>query len=421
MTRSLYAQQNNLVDIGYLQIQTLSSENQHPIENARIAISYTGEPDSVVDQVETDSSGQTENVALEAPPLEYSETPGSPQPYSEYTLSITAPGFEPLTISGTEILPTATALQVARLRPLREGPGTENPVVIPPHTLNYQYPPKIAEAEIKPIRDTGSIVLSRVVVPEFVVVHDGVPSDSSAKNYYVPFRDYIKNVASSEIYATWPQSTITANVLAILSFTLNRVYTEWYRNQGYNFTITSSTAYDHKWIFERNIYESISVIVDEIFNNYLSRPDVKQPILTQYCDGKNTTCPGWMTQWGSKSLGDQGYSPIEILRYFYGDDMYINIAEEIAGVPLSWPGTPLDIGSSGSDVRTIQEQLNAISSVYTAIPSVIPDGIFGERTQAAVREFQSIFGLPQTGIVDFATWYRISAIYVAVTRIGELS
>lgn len=296
MSKSLFAQQNNLVETGFLQIQTLSAENQHPIENARISLSYTGEPDSVIEEVSTDSSGQTENLSLEAPPLEYSETPGSPQPYSEYTLSITAPGFEPLLISGTEILPTATALQVARLRPIQEGPGGANPVVIPPHTLYYQYPPKIAEAEIKPIRDTGSIVLSKVVVPEFIVVHDGVPTDSSAQNYYVPFRDYIKNVASSEIYATWPQATITANVLAILSFTLNRVYTEWYRNKGYNFTITSSTAYDHKWIFERNIFESISVTVDEIFNNYLSRPDVKQPILTQYCDGKHTQCPGWMTR-----------------------------------------------------------------------------------------------------------------------------
>ena len=295
MPNSSIPTQSNLVDVGYLQIQTLSAENQFPIQDARVAISYTGQPDSVIETLETDSSGQTETIALETPPLEYSETPGSPQPYSEYTLSITAPGYEPLTISGTEILPTANAIQVARLRPLTDVVGTTENVVIGPHTLYYPYPPKIAEAEIKPIRDTGSIVLSKVVVPEFVVVHDGVPSDTSAQNYYVPFRDYIKNVASSEIYATWPRSTITANVLAILSFTLNRVYTEWYRNQGYNFTITSSTAYDHKWIFERNIYESISVIVDEIFNNYLSRPDVKQPILTQYCDGRNTQCPGWMT------------------------------------------------------------------------------------------------------------------------------
>ena len=159
------------------------------------------------------------------------------------------------------------------------------------------YPPKIAESEIKPVNESGEIVLSRVVIPQTIVVHDGPPSNQSATNYYVPYRDYIKNVASSEIYSTWPRSTITANVLAIMSFTLNRVYTEWYRNQGYDFTITSSTAFDHKWIFDRNIFESISVVVDEIFDNYLSRPGVRQPILTQYCDGKRVRCPNWMAFW----------------------------------------------------------------------------------------------------------------------------
>jgi hypothetical protein len=227
-------------------------------------------------------------------------------------------------------------------------------------------------------------------------------------------------VASSEIYATWPEETIKANVLAIISFTLNRVYTEWYRNKGYDFTITSSTAFDHKWIPNRNIYTSISRIVDDVFNQYLSRPNVKQPILTQYCDGRQVTCPGWMTQWGSKDLGEQGYRAIEILRYFYGDDMYINSAEQISGIPISYPGSPLDIGSSGEKVRLIQEQLDRIAQVYTTIPRVTADGIYGERTADAVRQFQKIFNLPQTGVIDFATWYRISQIYVGVTRIAEL-
>ena len=167
--------------------------------------------------------------------------------------------------------------------------------MIPAHTLYGEYPPKIAEAEIKPVNLPGEIVLSRVVVPEYVVVHDGAPTDSTANDYYVLYRDYIKNVASSEIYATWPMETIRANILAIMSFTMNRVYTEWYRNKGYDFTITSSTAYDHKWINNRNIFDSISAVVDELFNQYLSRPNVKQPILTQYCDGKRVSCPNWMT------------------------------------------------------------------------------------------------------------------------------
>lgn len=283
-------------DRGYLQVNVISALNNFPVTGATVTISYTGNPDTALEQVETNLSGQTEQVSLAAPPLEYSLTPGENQPYSEYNLRITAPGFEPLVISGTEVLPDATAIQPASLIPTEEN-IPESPVVIPPHTLYYEYPPKIAEAEIKPVGESGEIVLSRVVVPETVVVHDGPPTDRSAKNYYVPYRDYIKNVASSEIYATWPRSTITANVLAIMSFTLNRVYTEWYRNQGYDFTITSSTAFDHKWIHGRNIFENISVIVDEIFDNYLSRPDVKQPILTQYCDGRMVQCPNWMTQW----------------------------------------------------------------------------------------------------------------------------
>ena len=178
--------------------------------------------------------------------------------------------------------------------PLTEGEDFER-IVIPAHTLFGDYPEKIPEDEIKPMDETGEIVLSRVVVPEYVVVHDGVPSDSTAANYYVRYRDYIKNVACSEIYSTWPDSTIRANVLAIMSFTLNRVYTEWYRNKGYDFTITSSTAYDHKWINGRNLFANVSQIVDELFGNYLSRPNVKQPILTQYCDGERVTCPNWMT------------------------------------------------------------------------------------------------------------------------------
>lgn len=193
-----------------------------------------------------------------------------------------------------------------------------------------------------------------------------------------------------------------------------------YRNKGYDFTITSSTAFDHKWIHGRNIFESISRIVDELFDNYLSRPGVRQPILTQYCDGQKIQCPGWMTQWGSKYLGDQGYSAIEILRNFYGDNMYINSAEEISGIPASWPGNPLDIGSSGPKVRQIQEQLNVIANSYPALPKITADGIYGEATQNAIREFQKVFGLPVTGVVDYSTWYEIQEIYVGVTRIAEL-
>jgi hypothetical protein len=272
---------------------------------------------STIEEVATDSSGRTPVIELKTPPLEYSMEPVEQQPYSEYTIQIEAEGFEPKEIAGSQVLADTLSRQPTTLNVMESG-ETFQRIVIPPHTLFYEYPPKIEEAEIKPINENGEIVLSKVVVPEYIVVHDGPVNDSAAGNYYVRYKDYIKNVASSEIYATWPDDTIRANVLAIMSFTLNRVYTEWYRNKGYNFTITSSTAYDHKWIYGRNIFASIDRIVDELFENYLSRPNVRQPILTQYCDGKQVQCRnrGWMTQWGSKALGDQGYSAIEILRTF---------------------------------------------------------------------------------------------------------
>lgn len=203
------------------------------------------------------------------------------------------------------------------------------------------------------------------------------PRDSSASNYYVRYKDYIKNVASSEIYATWPYETLIANILVIQSFTLNRVYTEWYRNKGYNFTITSSTAFDQKWMYGRNIFESIDEAVEDVFRNYLSRPNVRQPILTQYCDGQRVQCPQWLRQWESMALGEQGYRAIEIIHAFYGESMYINSSEEVSGVPASYPGFPLSPGSSGSDVMKIQEQLNLISDNYPLIPKLVPDGIFG--------------------------------------------
>ena len=339
------------VDNGNLQVQVYSLPQNHPVEQASVSISYTGDPDSVLEELTTDSDGRTPVVELHAPPVDYSMEPNENQPYSEYTLKVNASGYEPVEISGCQLLPNSTAIQPVQLNPeTPESPFMD--LVIGPHTLYYEYPPKIAEDEIKPTNETGEIVLSRVVIPEYIVVHDGAPEDPTASNYYERYRDYIKNVASSEIYATWPDATIRANVLAIMSFTLNRVYTEWYRNTGNDFTITSSTAYDHKWIHGRNYYDSISTIVDEMFSNYLSRPNVRQPILTQYCDGNRVSCPNWMTQWGSKSLGDQGYTAIQILRNFYGQDMYINSAEEVSGVPASWPGNNLDIGSSGPKVSS---------------------------------------------------------------------
>ncbi|MBP8713492.1 MAG: peptidoglycan-binding protein, partial [Lachnospira sp.] len=391
-----------------------------PLADARISLAYTGNPERIINEITTDSEGAVNLDDLLTPPVEYSMEPGENQPFSEYTIDVNADGYEEINISGIDVFSGETSIQNVYLNEdNREIP--ENNIVIPVNTLYGSYPAKIPETEIKPVRQSGEIVLSRVVIPETIVVHDGVPTDSTALDYYVRYKDYIKNVASSEIYSTWPRQTLEANILAIMSFTLNRVYTEWYRNQNYNFTITSSTAFDHKWVNGRNIFESISQVVDEIFDNYLSRPNVKQPILTQYCDGKKSSCPDWMTQWGSKYLGDQGYSSIDILRYYYGDNMYINTAEQIQGIPSSWPGADLDIGSSGQKVRQLQEQLNLIGDYYTAIPALTVDGIYGERTAEAVRQFQRINNMPQTGVVDFPTWYRISDRYVRLSGIAELN
>ena len=407
-------------DTGRLQINVTSTLGLIPIENATVTISYTGVPDVAIERLTTDSSGKTETIDLPAPPFEYSQQPEEPRPYSEYNVMVEAPGYEPVMVSGTEILPEVTAVQPIRMIPLAEERGIEDDIVIPEHTLYGEYPPKIPEDEIKPIDESGEIVLSRVVIPEYIVVHDGVPDDTTAPNYYVRYRDYIKNVVSSEIYATWSENAIYANTLVIMSFTLNRVYTEWYRNKGYNFTITSSTAYDQKWMRGRNVYENIDQVVDSVFANFLSRPGVRQPILTSYCDGQRVTCDG-LSQWGSHYLGEEGYTPVEIIRYYYGSDMYINTAESIAGVPSSWPGYDLTIGATGDKVRQMQQQLNRIAQNYPAIPRIAVDGVYGPATAEAVRTFQGIFNLPQTGVVDYPTWYSISNIYVGVSRIAEPS
>lgn len=407
-------------DTGNLNVIVTGTDSYSPLSSATIEIANTGEPNRILESVNTDRNGQTGNIELSAPPREYSMEPTDNQPYSEYNVKISAPGYQEGLVSGVQIFSGENGLQSIVLQPSEQTPDyVYNPIVIGGHTLWEYYPPKIAEPEIKPLSESGEIVLSRVVVPETIVVHDGVPGDSTATDYYVPYIDYIKNVACCEIYSTWPESTIEANILAIMSFTLNRLYTEWYRNKGYNFTITSSTAYDHKWIYGKTIYENISQIADRLYNRYLARPNVKQPILTQYCDGKRVSCPNWMTQWGSKALGDDGFSAIDIIHYYYGSDMYVNEAEIVSGIPSSYPGYDLTIGSSGEPVITIQEQLNRIAQNYPAIPTVTVDGIYGSATAESVRAFQSIFNLPVSGIVDFPTWYKISQIYVGVSKIGE--
>ena len=430
-----------MADIGQLKVQCFRGESAVPIDNCRVTINPT-----TSDQVQninalgnkttapnnasasninttllTDSSGSTQVIDLSAPPLEYSQEPTNNVPYSLYDILVERDGFNPISIRGVQVFPQSTALQKINLQENANRSSRAEIIIIQPNTLIGNFPAKIPESPDKPLPPpTGGVVLPKPVVPEFITVHQGSPNDNSAPNYKVLYKDYIKNVASCEIYSTWPESTIRANVFCIISFTLNRIYTEWYRGKGKNFDITSSTAYDHAFNYGRNIYDSISAIVDEIFSTYIRRFGRKQPLLTQYCDGKNVTCPQWLSQWGSKYLGDQGYIPYDILTYYYGNDIELTTAEQVSGSPSSYPGFDLTVGSNGESVRQIQEFLNRIAQNYPLIPKVAVDGTYGEATAEAVRVFQGIFNLPKTGVVDYATWYRISDIYVGVTRIAEL-
>lgn len=430
-----------MADIGQLKVQCFRGESSVPIDNCRVTINPT-----TSDQVQninalgnkttapnnasasninttllTDSSGSTQVIDLSAPPLEYSQEPTNNVPYSLYDILVERDGFNPISIRGVQVFPQSTALQKINLQENANRSSRAEIIIIQPNTLIGNFPAKIPESPDKPLPPpTGGVVLPKPVVPEFITVHQGSPNDNSAPNYKVLYKDYIKNVASCEIYSTWPESTIRANVFCIISFTLNRIYTEWYRGKGKNFDITSSTAYDHAFNYGRNIYDSISAIVDEIFSTYIRRFGRKQPLLTQYCDGKNVTCPQWLSQWGSKYLGDQGYIPYDILTYYYGNDIELTTAEQVSGSPSSYPGFDLTVGSNGEPVRQTQEFLNRIAQNYPLIPKVAVDGTYGESTAEAVRVFQGIFNLPKTGVVDYATWYRISDIYVGVTRIAEL-
>ena len=255
-------------------------------------------------------------------------------------------------------------------------------------------------------------------IPEQITVHLGSPS-SNAANVTVSFSDYVKNVASSEIYPTWDEDALRANILAIVSFALNRVYTEFYRSRGYDFDITNSTAFDQYFVNGRSFFDNVSRIVDELFNDYLRRPGFVEPLAAKFCNGTTVTCEG-LSQWGSQNLAEQGYTSTEILDSYYGDVEIVTNAP-IQGITSSYPGTPLRRGTTGPGVVTIQTSLNRIGQSYPAIPKIpVVDGIFGSRTEAAVRKFQEIFNLTQDGIVGPATWYALVRIYVAVTRLAEL-
>lgn len=418
---------------GALTVQLSTDQTQgplHPLEGVKVrvkGITPSGDT-TLLTEVLTDKVGRTPEITLDTPPVDLSlEEQNNEMPYATYRVETEVEGYEDVVVNGVQvfadtrsILPVGLEPTLQKTRRTRAADDEIEDIVIGQSTLYGNYPPKIPEEMIKQTGPgTGFIVLDSVVVPEYIVVHNGLPTNNNVANYTVPFTDYIANVASSEIYPTWPIETIRANIIAIASFTLNRVYTEWYRNQGKPFTITNSTAYDHAFFYGRNLFDSIVDITAQTFDTYIKRPNVTQPLLAQYCDGKNSTCPNWMTQWGSKYLGDQGYSASAILRHFYGD-ISIATAPQVEGNPQSYPGSALKVGSSGSAVRTIQTWLNRISNNYPLITKVAVDGNYGEQTANSVKTFQQIFNLTPDGVVGKSTWYEMSRIYVAVTKIAEL-
>lgn len=399
---------------GYLLIQARTAQDAVPLGGVHIRL--MDDQGRTFQELVTDENGETPVISLETVSRTLSLNPYySGLPYINYQILASAPGFNSLRVMEIPIFEGETAVQPLALIPMRQVQR------LPVRTELSIGKPAVAMRETR--QQEGPVaepyVLRQVVIPNPITVHLGRP-DAAASNVQVSFSDYVKNVASSEIYPTWPEAALTANIYAIITFALNRIFTEWYKSRGYDFDITNSTAYDQYFIYGRPIYESISRIVDRIFNEYLRRQGHTAPYFTSFCNGTTATCAG-LSQWGSVTLAEQGLSPIQILRSYYPQDIEIAETNAVTGVLSSYPGTLLRTGSTGLDVETIQTYLNRIRRNYPAIPAITDAaGSFGSSTEAAVRKFQSIFNLASDGIVGKATWYKISSIYTAVARLAEL-
>lgn len=398
--------------VGYLVVSVYSDTIANPISGATVRVLKDGKN---IITVTTDEDGKTSPITLNTVSESYTEEEQKAvRPYETYDIEVEALGLTPTKIDGVQIFQNITSNQNVYMRSIDEG-SDQDVSTIGPNTLWGDYPDTVSEE--KSNEEIQPYILKKVVVPEQIIVHDGIPSNRSAPNYTVDFVDYIKNVASSEIYPTWPIETIRANVLAIISFALNRIYTEWYQSRGYDFTITSTTTYDQKYTKDVTTFDTISAIVDDIFNNYIRRGYRLEPLLAHY--KSDTTEPGYMSQWGSKYLGDQGYSALGILRYYYGDNADIFEADLSNEYPTSFSGE-LREGSCSQEVYILQNQLNYIRGSYPGLPMIQnPSGLFDSQTTATVRKFQSVFNLPITDVVDFGTWYKINYIFTAVEHLAE--
>ena len=399
---------------GTLRIQTFAARQSAPMEGVTVTVQGDG---FTLHRI-TDVTGSAADIPIEAPACALSlDESNTTRPYAIVSLAATKPGYRTVRIEGIQIFAGQVTLAQPQMLPVTEEDRDipNAPIVIPPHALFAGSDGSGAQ----PVENCTPRVLDKVIIPKNITVHLGKPA-AAARNVTVSFRDYIANVASSEVYPTWPEQALRANIHCQISLALNRIYTEWYPSKGYTFNITNSTSYDQYYVHGRTVFDVMVRITDDIFNTYLRKRGTVNPYYSEYCDGKSVTCPG-LKQWGTVTLANQGRTALQILKYYYGNDIEIVRTNNIQSIPQSYPGSPIRQGDSGTAVFTLQRQLNRITKDYPFLGKLTVDGVFGSRMAATVRAFQKQFNLTADGMVGRQTWYKISYIYVSVKDLAELT
>ena len=399
---------------GTLRIQTFAARQSAPMEGVTVAVQGDGFTLHCI----TDATGSAADIPIEAPACTLSlDEDNTIRPYAVVSLTAAKSGYRTVRIEGIQIFAgQVTLAQPAMIPVTEEGKDIPNaPIIIPPHALFAGS----GGSGAQPVENCTPRVLDKVIIPKNITVHLGKPA-AAARNVTVSFRDYIANVASSEVYPTWPEQALRANIHCQISLALNRIYTEWYPSKGYTFNITNSTSYDQYYVHGRTVFDVMVRITDDIFNTYLRKRGTVNPYYSEYCDGKSVTCPG-LKQWGTVTLANNGRSALQILRYYYGSDIEIVRTSNIQSIPQSYPGSPLRQGDSGTAVFTLQRQLNRITKDYPFLGKLTVDGVFGAKMTATVKAFQKQFNLTADGVVGRQTWYKISYIYVSVKDLAELT
>ena len=399
---------------GTLRIQTFAARQSAPMEGVTVAVQGDGFTLHCI----TDATGSAADIPIEAPACTLSlDEDNTTRPYAIVSLTAAKPGYRTVRIEGIQIFAGQVTLAQPQMLPVTEEDRDipNAPIIIPPHALFAGS----GGSGPQPRENCTPRVLDKVIIPKNITVHLGKPA-ASARNVTVSFRDYIANVASSEVYPTWPEQALRANIHCQISLALNRIYTEWYPSKGYTFNITNSTSYDQYYVHGRTVFEVMVRITDDIFNTYLRKRGTVNPYYSEYCDGKSVTCPG-LKQWGTVTLANNGRSALQILRYYYGSSIEIVRTNNIQSIPQSYPGSPLRQGDSGTAVFTLQRQLNRITKDYPFLGKLTVDGVFGAKMTATVKAFQKQFNLTADGMVGRQTWYKISYIYVSVKDLAELT